>query len=136
MEKITVEITINSPIEKVRECWTNPEHIVKRCHASDDRHAPKATNDLTIWWTFSTTMAAKDWSFSFDFGWIYDDVKQNEKISYAMDDWRKVEILFKNLWESVTITETFDSEDQNPIEMQKAWRQAILENFKKHTESN
>jgi uncharacterized protein YndB with AHSA1/START domain len=37
--QITIETTINAPIEKIWEYWTAPEHITKWCNASDDWHS-------------------------------------------------------------------------------------------------
>lgn len=51
-----------------------------------------------------------------------------------MDDGRKVRVTFDDLGDSTKVTETFDAEGQNSEEMQRAGRQAILENFKKHAE--
>lgn len=49
---------------------------------------------------------------------------------------RKCTVTFEELSPSSTlVTETFDPEEINAIEMQKAGRQAILDNFKKYTES-
>ncbi len=39
-------------------------------------------------------MEAKDKSFGFDFGGVYDDVRQNQLIKYTLEDGRKVEITF------------------------------------------
>ena len=72
--KITVENVVKAPVEIVWEYWTNPEHITKWAFASDDWHAPHAENDLRTGGKFSTTMAAKDGSFSFDFGGVYTNV--------------------------------------------------------------
>jgi hypothetical protein len=33
------------------------------------------------------------------------------------------------------VTETFDAEEIHSLDMQKEWRQAILENFKRYCES-
>jgi len=71
---ITVEATINAPIEKVWKCWTSPEDIMKWCNASNDWHAPKAENDLRTGGTFLTRMEAKDGSFGFDFEGKYTNV--------------------------------------------------------------
>ena len=38
---ITVESTINAPVEKVWEFWSKPEHITKWNNASDDWHTPR-----------------------------------------------------------------------------------------------
>ena len=133
---ITIQATINAPIEKVWQYWTAPEHITQWCNASDDWHAPSATNDLQAGGKFTTRMEAKDGSFGFDFGGVYDEVRRNEFISYTMGDGRKVSITFAANGNETTVIETFDPENQNPIDMQQAGWQAILDNFKKHVETN
>jgi uncharacterized protein YndB with AHSA1/START domain len=134
--RITVESTINAPVEKVWKYWSAPEHITKWCAASPDWHAPKAENDLTKGGKFSTRMEAKDGSFGFDFGGVYDEVKTNELIEYTMGDGRRVEIKFAGKGNETKVTETFDPENQHPLDFQKAGWQAILDNFKKYTEEN
>lgn len=131
---ITIETTVNAPIEKVWDLWTKPEHITRWCQASDDWHAPSAENDLRTGGKFSTTMAAKDGSVSFDFGGVYDNVISNEVIDYTLGDGRKVSIRFKQEEEGVHITESFEAETTHPEEMQRDGWQAILDNFKKYTE--
>lgn len=133
---ITVEATIKAPIEKVWKYWSEPKHITQWCQASDDWHAPHAENDLRTDGKFKTTMAAKDGSFSFDFEGIYTNVQPNKAIEYAMSDGREVRILFAANGNETTVTETFDPEDTNPLEMQRGGWQAILDNFKKYTETN
>ena len=133
---ITVETTVNAPIEKVWNYWGKPEHITQWCQASDDWHAPYADNDLKTDGKFKTTMAAKDGSFSFDFEGVYSKVEKHKLIEYEMGDGRKVKVEFEDQGNSTHITETFDPEDTNPIEMQRGGWQAILDNFKKYTESN
>lgn len=134
--KITVENTINAPVEKVWEIWNSPEHITQWCAASDDWHAPKAENDLRTGGKFSTRMEAKDGSFGFDFGGVYDEVKTNDIISYTMEDGRTVKITFIKNGNETKVIETFEAESQNPIEMQRGGWQAILDNFKKYAERN
>ena len=133
---ITVECTINAPVEKVWEFWSKPEHITKWCNASDDWHAPYADNDLRADGKFKTTMAAKDGSFSFDFGGVYTNVKEYSLIEYTMDDGRKVKVDFIRQDNATRVVETFEPETTNPIEMQQGGWQAILDNFKKYTEAN
>ncbi len=132
--KVTVKATVNAPVEKVWEYWTEPKHITKWNNASDDWHTPIAENDLTVGGKFLTRMEAKDGSFGFDFGGIYDEVKLNELISYTMGDGRKVTITFKTQGNETEVIETFDAETSNPVEMQQAGWQAILDNFKKYVE--
>lgn len=131
---ITVKTTVNAPVEKVWKCWSEPEHIMQWCSASDDWHAPHAENDLRDGGKFTTTMAAKDGSFSFDFEGVYDAVRLHEHISYTMSDGRKCTIDFEGDNDNTHITESFDAESENPIEMQRAGWQAILDNFKRYTE--
>lgn len=133
---ITVEATINAPVEKVWEYWTEPQHVMQWNNASDDWHTPKAENDLREGGNFSYTMAAKDGSFSFDFGGVYDKVKEKELIEYTIGDGRKVKVFFLANENETSVIESFEAEDINSIEMQKGGWQAILNNFKKHVESN
>src|SRR5688500_18432913 len=133
---ITVQTTVEKPVEKVWESWNEPRHIKQWCHASDDWHAPYSENDLRKDGTFKTTMAAKDGSFSFDYGGVYTNVQTNKVIEYVMTDGWKVKTVFDSNGNETKVTETFDPESENPIDMQRAGWQAILENFKKYTESN
>ncbi|MCE6992943.1 SRPBCC family protein [Dyadobacter sp. CY323] len=135
-QKITVESTVNAPITKVWEQFNAPEHVTKWCFASDDWHAPFAENDLQTGGKFKTTMAAKDGSFSFDFGGVYSNVTPESLIEYTMEDGRTVKVVFTDHNGSTTVTEIFDAEQTHSVEMQKAGWQAILDNFKKHVEEN
>ena len=133
---ITVEATVKAPVEKVWKFWNEPEHIKQWAFASNDWHAPHVENDLRTDGKFSTTMAAKDGSFSFDFGGVYTKVDLHKVIEYTIGDGRKVNIAFGSKGNETKITETFEAEDTNSLEMQRGGWQAILDNFKKHTESN
>jgi len=132
---ITVEATVNAPVEKVWKFFTEPKHITKWNNASDDWHSPKSENDLRVGGKFLTRMEAKDGSFGFDFGGVYDDVKPNQLIAYTIGDGRKVKVSFTTEGKSTTVRETFEAETENSTEMQKNGWQAILNNFKKYTES-
>lgn len=131
---ITVEATVKAGIEKVWNAWTKPEHITKWCQASNDWHAPAATNDVRTGGKFSTTMAAKDGSVSFDFAGEYSNVIPHQLMEYVLGDGRTVKIKFSNQGDETHITETFDAENIHSLEMQQAGWQAILDNFKKYTE--
>ena len=132
---VTVSTVINAPVAKVWEYWSKPEHITQWCSASDDWHAPKAENDLRTGGKFSTRMEAKDGSMGFDFGGVYDEVKNNEYIEYTMGDGRKVQVSFAAKGNTTAIVEKFEAEEMNPVEMQRGGWQAILDNFKNYTES-
>ncbi|MES2618086.1 MAG: SRPBCC family protein [Bacteroidota bacterium] len=134
-QTITVECTVNAPVEKVWTLWSEPQHITQWTNASDDWHTPSAVNDLRVGGEFTTRMEAKDGSFGFDFGGVYDRVDHNERIDYTMGDGRKVTIAFVSEGGATKIIETFDPEGENPIEMQREGWQAIMNNFKKYAES-
>ena len=134
MSKLTISVAIKAPIEKVWDKMNNPEDIEQWNTASEDWHCPKAENNLTIGGSLKSTMAAKDGSFSFEFEGIYDEIIPNKLIRYHLGDQRSVEIRFEEIGNEVIVTETFDAESQNPIEMQQQGWQAILNNFKKHVE--
>jgi hypothetical protein len=53
-----------------------------------------------------------------------------------MEDDRKVIISLEKQENSILITEKFDPENENPIEMQQQGWQMILNNFKKYVEAN
>lgn len=133
---LTVVTTVNAPIEKVWACWTLPEHITQWTNASDDWHTPKAENDLRVGGSFLTRMEAKDGSFGFDFIGMYDVVTIHEYIAYTLGDGRKVSISFATNDNSVTVTENFEAESINSLELQQGGWQAILNNFKKYTEAS
>jgi uncharacterized protein YndB with AHSA1/START domain len=133
--KITVETTVQAPVAKVWECWTEPQHIIKWNNASDDWHTPRAENDLRVGGKFLSRMEAKDGSFGFDFGGVYDDVKLHERISYTIGDGRKVDVAFAGQGDRTTVTETFEAEQTHSEEMQQAGWQAIIDNFKRYVDS-
>ncbi len=138
MNTITVQTVVNAPLSRVWECWNKPEHIVGWAFASDDWETPSAENDVRVGGRFETRMQAKENKEGFDFTGTYTAVKEYELIEYVMDgeDKRQVKVLFDETPEGVKITETFDPENENPEEMQRAGWQAILDNFKKYVENN
>lgn len=133
---ITIQATVNVPVEKVWTLWNTPEHIMQWNSASPDWHTPKAELDLRPGGKFSSRMEAKDGSFGFDFWGIFDEVKENELLSYTLGDNRKVSIQFNGDGNSTSIVETFEAENQNSLELQQQGWQSILNNFKKYAESN
>ena len=135
MDRITVKTSVQGDIDKVWNYWTKPEHITNWNFASDEWCCPSAKNDLKANGTFSWRMEAKDGSMGFDFEGTYEKIVDKELISYKMADGRKVEIEFTQNGNEIQISETFDAEGTNSVEQQRTGWQAILENFKKYTES-
>jgi uncharacterized protein YndB with AHSA1/START domain len=133
-DPISVTITVNASIDKVWEQWNNPEDIMQWNNLSDEWHVPKAENDLRIGGRFLFTMGLKDGSFSFDFTGIYDEVIPHELIAYTLDDNRRSTITFSGS-NPVTITEDFEPNTTDDLEMQRGFCTAVLRSFKKHVES-
>jgi uncharacterized protein YndB with AHSA1/START domain len=117
--EITVSVIVNAPLQKVWQFWTLPEHIKQWNFASDDWHTPKAENDLRVGGKFLSRMEAKDGSFGFDFLGVYDEIKENELITYTMVDGRKAKIIFINEGNATKVIETFEAENENSIELQQ-----------------
>jgi uncharacterized protein YndB with AHSA1/START domain len=132
---LTVETLVHAPIEVVWKRWTSHEDIVHWNHASDDWHTPRAINNLRVGGEFLYRMEAKDGSFGFDFGGVYNTIDVHKSIAYTLGDGRRVGIEFTGSGLKTKVVETFEAENQNSIEQQRTGWQAILNNFKNYTES-
>ncbi len=132
---ITVQTLVNAPISKVWNTFTDTHHIVNWNNASPDWHTPRATHDLAEGGKFVYRMEARDGSFGFDFGGVFDVVMKNEMIKYTLADGRKVSITFTKEGDVTRVVETFEAETENPVEMQRGGWQAILDSFKNYTEN-
>ncbi|MBP6312921.1 MAG: SRPBCC family protein [Flavobacteriales bacterium] len=133
--RITISAFAAKPVAHVWKCWTDPAHITQWNAASDDWHCPKASNDLRTGGKFSSTMAARDGSSSFDFEGVYNDVQFHKRIAYTMGDGRTCEVLFVEENGGTRVTESFDAETENSVEMQRGGWQAILDRFRAHCEA-
>jgi uncharacterized protein YndB with AHSA1/START domain len=142
MKTISVEAIINAPRDVVWNAYTQPESIQNWAFASDDWECPFATNDLQVGGRFLTRMQAKDESDGFDFTGTYTDVVLHECIAYVMDkaggeiEERTCVVTFVEAAAATTkVVVTFDAETINPLELQQAGWQGILNNFKKCVET-
>ena len=136
MEKIQIDITILAPVEKVWNFFNEPKHVTQWNFAHESWQCPSSENDLRLGGKFKHRMEAKDGSFGFDFEGFYDEIIPYEKIKYHLEDGRNVEVIFEKLDENTTkVTEIFDPETQNPVEMQRDGWYSILDNFHKHVEN-
>ena len=135
MEKITIHTSINASLDEVWRRFTTPADVEQWNTASDDWHTTTATNDLQVGGKFSYRMEAKDGSFGFDFWGIYDTIDEFKQLDYTLGDGRKVNVVFEFTGIGTKLTETFEAETENPVEMQQMGWQAILDNFKKYVEN-
>lgn len=135
MKPITITSFINAPLSKVWECWTVARHIEKWNFASTEWHCPDAKNNLIKGGEFHYTMAAKDNSMSFDFWGTYQEIIFEKHIEIVLGDGRKVTVDFEETENGVQLTEVFDPENENPVDLQRTGWQLILDNFKTYTEN-
>lgn len=131
---ITVQTTVAAPLARVWECWTGVEHIQGWAFASDDWAARGIANELWAGGQMKSHLYAKDGSMGFDFEGTYSLVKPESFLALTLSDGRKVEVSFAETEGGVMVTETFEAENMNPVEMQRDGWQAFLNNFKKYVE--
>ena len=134
-DKITVQASVVAEKKKVWDYYTMPEHIINWNFASDDWCCPTASNDLKAGGQYIARMEAKDGSFGFDFAVTYTEVLEGKSLSYEFGG-RHAHITFDQQDEETEVIITFDPETENPVELQKQGWQAILNNFKKYTETH
>jgi uncharacterized protein YndB with AHSA1/START domain len=131
---ITVETTVPVSPELAWEYWTQPKHITQWNQASEDWHTPSAENDLRVGGKFSSRMESKDGKIGFDFWGIYDVVAPYSVLASTLGDERKVRVVFEAVAEGTKITETFEAEGENTIELQRQGWQAIMDSFRRYVE--
>ena len=134
-EQIVIESLVNRPRQAVWICYNQPEHIVKWNFASEDWRCPSAEVDLRVGGRLYSRMEAKDGSFGFDFEAIYDEVLDGVLVAYTLTDGRKVKTTFEDRGAGTQVSTCFDAESANPVDMQRAGWQAILDNFTRYVES-
>jgi uncharacterized protein YndB with AHSA1/START domain len=135
-EIIQVSTRINASVKKVWRHYTSPESIVKWNAASDDWHTTTATVDLREGGRFCSRMEAKDGSMGFDFEGTYTKVEPHSCLEYTFGD-RNARVDFDSSQvDVVVVTVTFDAEESHTTEQQRLGWQSILDNFRKHVESD
>jgi predicted 3-demethylubiquinone-9 3-methyltransferase (glyoxalase superfamily) len=133
-QKVTITALVNSPLENVWRCWTEPEHITQWNFADTTWSCPHVSNELRVGGRYFARMEARDGSFGFDFEAIYDEVAPLQSIRYTMTDGRCSTTTFEPQNRKTSVTTVFDAESENDVEMQRYGWQAILDNFKAHAE--
>ena len=133
--KITVETVANAKLSQVWDAWNNPADIKRWNTAHSDWHTTRSTVDLREGGKFVSRMEAKDGSAGFDFEGTYTRIVPLETIEYQIGDGREVEVEFVERPGGVLVKVTFDTETENPPELQRQGWQAILDNFGRHVET-
>lgn len=134
-EKISISANVFASKQVVWSCYTEPAHIINWNFASDDWHCPRAENNLTIGGKYEVFMEAKDKSFGFNLEAVYTHIVPGESFVYVMSDGREVSMMLTPLGDLTQIDIVFDAESVNPVDLQRQGWQAILNNFKRYTES-
>jgi uncharacterized protein YndB with AHSA1/START domain len=134
--KITIQAIVSANKQKTWNYYTQPEHIVHWNFATDDWRCPRASNDLSVGGKYIARMESKDGSVGFDFEATYTEIIEGEKFTYTMPDSRVVHVRFNVAGDKTEVVITFDAETENSLELQRSGWQAILNNFKKYTESH
>ncbi|MDE9449493.1 SRPBCC domain-containing protein [Aliiroseovarius sp. Z3] len=132
---ITIETTINAPIDVVWVAWTTPDAIMQWNTASEDWHTTTSRVDLREGGEFSSRMEAKDGSMGFDFAGVYTCVEKPTLLEAEFGG-RKLRVEFSQNGQNTHIRETFEAEESNSVDMQRAGWQAILDNFKRFVEAS
>lgn len=132
-QRIYVATTVPVSPERAWELFTDPDHVTQWNFANDDWHCPSASIDLRVGGTHKARMEAKDGSFGFDFEGTYEEVEAPHALTLVLGD-RKARTTFEPVPGGTRVETNFDAESQNPVEMQRAGWQAILDNYRKHAE--
>lgn len=126
---------VNASLEETWKCFTQPEHIVNWNAASEDWCCPSAHSDLKAGGSFSYRMEARDGSMGFDFSGKFNEVDFQRHILILLDDNRSLEVWFEADDGGIRVTEEFEAENMNPVELQQQGWQAILNAYKNYCQS-
>jgi uncharacterized protein YndB with AHSA1/START domain len=136
IKPITIEVEINSNLENVWEAWTNPTHITKWAFASDTWESPNSINNLEENGIFSTRMQEiANPENGFEFSGINLKIEKQKYIKSLLVDGRYVEVKFEVQNNKVKVVQTFEAEQNNPLDLQRDGWLSILNNFKKYVET-
>jgi len=131
---VTIETLVDAPIDRVWACWTTAEDVCGWNAASPDWHTPRSTIDLRVGGSFSHRMEARDGSEGFDLEGTYLHVDPPTALDFVLADDRVVTTRFEPVGDQTRVVESFETEDENSVELQRAGWQAILDNFKAYVE--
>lgn len=129
---ITVQTSIEKPIEQVWDCFTQAQHITQWNFAHPSWHCPKASIDLREGGAFSYRMEARDGSAGFDLNGKFTAIEHPFTLKYNLEDGRQVEIHLTHASGITNVVEQFEPESQNSMDLQRQGWQAILNQFATH----
>jgi uncharacterized protein YndB with AHSA1/START domain len=132
---IEISTHINKNLKLVWDSWIKSDHIKNWNFASDEWGCPSAVIDFKEQGHFSYRMEAKDQSFGFDYSGVFKKIVPFVQIHFVLDDGREVTVDFSEIDSGTKVVECFEPESENSRDLQEQGWKAILENFKKYTET-
>lgn len=126
---ITIEAHVPVPPAVAWEHFTTPQAITQWNQASPDWHCPWAEVDLRPGGRHVARMEARDGSFGFDFGGVYEEVDAPRALTLRLGDGRKVRTTFELVGSGTRVRTVFDAEGTHSLEQQRAGWQAILDSY-------
>lgn len=131
-DPIVVEAFVAASPIRAWSVFTSPTDIMRWNHAIPEWHCPFATVELHVGGKHVARMEARDGSVGFDLEGIYEEVEAPHAITLRLDDGRRARTTFVAERDGTRVTTTFDPETSNPVDMQRAGWQAILDNYASH----
>lgn len=132
-DPIQISSRVEAPLATAWLAYTREADITAWNQASPEWHCPSASNDLRVGGAFNYRMEAVDGSFGFDYSGSYQQVEPEQSLDFTLDDGRKVEVSFTAQDDqSTTVSVAFEPEQTNPLDLQRAGWQAILDSYAAH----
>jgi uncharacterized protein YndB with AHSA1/START domain len=128
-DTVVVKALVDASPVRAWNAFTTPSDIMQWNHAAPEWHCPTATVELRVGGKHVARMEARDGSMGFDFEGTYEEVDELSAITLRLDDGRRSRTTFVAEGDGTRVTTTFDPEESNPVEMQRAGWQAILDNY-------
>ncbi len=129
MDTITIERIVKAPLPLIWEVWNTPKHIMNWSYATEGWTTPFAEVDLRVGGMFKIGYGSPDGNNDFTFEGTYTEIDEPHLISYRLEDERCVTIKFEEVAEGTKITQTFDAENENSMELQRDGWSEILKHF-------
>lgn len=133
-DPIRIETVVSAAPAAAWRAFTSPEAITQWNQASPDWHCPSAEVDLRAGGTHRARMEARDGSIGFDLTGTYEEVDAPKALTLRLEDGRRARTTFAPEGQGTRVTTVFDPEATNPVEMQRAGWQAILDSYAAYVE--
>ncbi|MGE4219229.1 MAG: SRPBCC domain-containing protein [Alphaproteobacteria bacterium] len=133
-DPITIGAFVHAAPAAAWRAFTTPEAITQWNQASPDWHCPWAEVDLREGGLHRARMEARDGSFGFDLTGTYEEVDAPRALTLRLEDGRRARTTFAPEGQGTRVVTVFDPEATNPVDMQRAGWQAILDSYAAYVE--